>query len=171
MKITKTTVPPSVRAAEYLPADYSDCFRCAFSSDRDMAPDDIMTAIWTEQPRLIRFMFILRNALVRPFGLDGPKRDDNPIAGVVRSGEPFKNISLPCKSDSEVILCIDDRHLRAYLSVAAYNGADGTKGLAVTTVVNFNNRFGRFYFAVIRPFHGAIVKGTLKYILKSRGAV
>jgi hypothetical protein len=36
---------------------------------------------------------------------------------------------------------------------------DGFKSL--TTLVHFNNRFGRFYFALIKPFHRLMVKSLL----------
>jgi len=57
--------------------------------------------------------------------------------------------------------------LDAYLSVHVESRKEH-KTISAITLVNFKNKLGRFYFFVIRPFHGMIVKSILKQSVKMR---
>ena len=56
-----------------------------------------------------------------------------------------------------------DKHLDAYISVRI----DGSKSVYVNTLVKYNNRLGKVYFFVIRPFHGLVIRSSLKRAIKS----
>jgi hypothetical protein len=40
-------------------------------------------------------------------------------------------------------------------------GGDGVQTVSTTTLVHFNNRWGRAYFFCIKPFHRLIVAGMM----------
>ncbi len=60
-----------------------------------------------------------------------------------------------------VIAGEDDRHLDFRVLVEVEHAASGRAQLVLTTVVQRHNRLGRAYFALIRPFHGRIVRALL----------
>jgi hypothetical protein len=72
------------------------------------------------------------------------------------------------RTENEVIMGEDDKHLNFRVSFLLDKITDGTstkKNLTITTVVQFNNFFGRLYFLLICPFHKVIASTTLKGIL------
>ena len=83
----------------------------------------------------------------------------------IRSGKTYAFVSVPAKSANEIVLLLSDRHLEAYLSVHV-ECREKHKTISAITLVNFKNKLGRFYFFVIRPFHGIIVKSLLKRSVK-----
>ena len=75
MKIHKTDIPPRSLLTPCLPGDYHDCFTYGMPCRRKISPDDLMTAFWTTMPGWVNTLFKLRNALVRPFGLQTDNGD------------------------------------------------------------------------------------------------
>ena len=55
----------------------------------------------------------------------------------------------------------ENDNVKDYLSIHV-ESKEEQKIISAITLVNFNNKLGRIYFFVIRPFHGAIVKNMLK---------
>jgi hypothetical protein len=82
-----------------------------------------------------------RDAVVGPAGIE--RSDESAFATVART-------------DGEVLLGSDDRHLDFRASVR--READR---VVLSTVVIMHNRFGRAYFALVRPFHPVIVRVLL----------
>ena len=68
------------------------------------------------------------------------------------------------KSDTEIILGEDDKHLDFRLSVLRTPDLSPTLGgqLTVSTVVHCHNLLGRIYILVIAPFHRRVVKASLR---------
>ncbi|MDR2938243.1 MAG: DUF2867 domain-containing protein [Prevotellaceae bacterium] len=96
-------------------------------------------------------LFKLRNAIVGIFGL---KTDP---------GEGKSFFSLIEKNDTEIVLGESDKHLDFRLSVMN-DKLTGT--ISLTTLVHFNNVWGRVYFLPVKPFHKIIVKSLMKIYLK-----
>jgi Protein of unknown function (DUF2867) len=65
------------------------------------------------------------------------------------------------RSDDEVLLGADDRHLDFRASMLVRRDAARSSAV-LTTVVHFNNGLGRAYFFVVRPFHRLIVTSLLR---------
>ncbi len=95
-------------------------------------------------------LFKLRNATVGVFGL----RADS-------SKPVFPLIS---QTETEVVSGLSDKHLDFRASILK-NPEAGT--ISVTTVVHFNNVWGRVYFFPVKPFHKMIMKAMLKKYLKT----
>ena len=162
MKVKKSTIPAGSLIEKYLPVDYSDVYACEVDSEKEIIPDDIMLYFWTDFPGWVNVLFKLRNFMVKFAGLKSSEGGNlEEFEKCIRTGGTYRFVSVPMKSDNETILLLTDKHLDAYISVYV-KSVEEHKTISAITLVNFNNRLGRFYFFIIRPFHGAVVKSMLK---------
>lgn len=93
----------------------------------------------------------LRNAIIKPLGLEVNIRFTDTILE---------------RSLNEIVFGMPDKHLTFYASLwCGEKEADGQM-FAITTVVKYNNRLGRFYFFFIRPFHKTIMRSILNRVAK-----
>lgn len=99
MKIHKTDIPPRSLLTPCLPGDYHDCFTYGMTCRRKISPDDLMTAFWTTMPGWVNTLFKLRNALVRPFGLQTDNGDAKQLEKAIRSGRDYRMMSVVGKTD------------------------------------------------------------------------
>lgn len=136
--------------ADYLPVDYIDSFSRDIQG-ATITPDEFFDRAFKQFPGWINALMKLRNALVRPLGLDTQTRFTDKICG---------------KNASEIIFGMPDKHLTFYVSLWCGAEKNGRQKLKITTLVNYNNRLGRFYFFIIRPFHKIIVCSILKKVEK-----
>ncbi|MDR2293228.1 MAG: DUF2867 domain-containing protein [Prevotellaceae bacterium] len=162
MKIKKSAIPAGSLVEKYLPAGYVDVYLCKSDCQKNITPDDVMVNIWKNFPTWVNVLFRIRNFVVRIAGLKSLETNDLLlIEKCIRTGEAFKFISFPAKSDKETVLLLSDKHLNAYLSVHIDN--DGKhKNISISTLVHFHNKLGRAYFFIIKPFHIIIVKNIFK---------
>ena len=175
LKVKKSTIPSGSLTEKYLPADHSDVYACVTDTGKEIIPDDIMVNFWTDFPRWITALFKLRDFLVKFVGLKGSDSSNTAyfvhstsmkeLENCIRTGGTYDFVSVPAKSANETVLLLSDKHLDAYLSVHV-ESREGHKTISAITLVNFNNKLGRFYFFVISPFHGMIVKSLLKRSVK-----
>ncbi len=111
----------------------------------------------------------LRNAVVSLFGLKtGDMDGKRPEKIALKTGQKVGMFRVYEVSETEVILGEDDRHLNFRVSVfldAAPPPDRGHRRLTVTTVVHFNNAFGRFYFFLVKPVHRLIVPAMFRRML------
>jgi hypothetical protein len=101
---------------------------------------------------------VVLGARDRLVGAVGLKRTDRERA------RPFPELS---RTDTEVVLGMDDLHLDFRVGVHVVPVADGVR-LTVGTVVLFHNAFGRLYFLPVRPAHRVIVRSMLRRAAKRR---
>lgn len=137
-------------------ANYIDSCSCPRPPGWNRPPDDLAVDFWTVAPRWVGALMRLRNILVRPFGLKGGAQDAEAWERAIREGGAAGFMSVAAKSPSETIVRLSDSHLDAWLSVMF----DGDRIHAITAV-KYNNRLGRVYFALIRPFHKLVVRSML----------
>lgn len=167
MKIKKAQILETDLIHQYLPANFTECLQCNFTSKKKVTPDDLMVEFWTVPPKWVMAMFKLRNILVKPFGIQGDDQGDRlKLEKAIRAGGTHHFMSIPAKSDEETILSANDKHLIMHLSVKLNELNERDKVVTITTLVNFHNLLGRIYFFVIYPFHCIIVKSMLKSVLK-----
>jgi hypothetical protein len=99
-------------------------------------------------PVWVTILLKLRNNLfVKPFGLNTGSHE----------------IPTLFISKDEIVAGEDDKHLYFRISVLKKENHVGAE-IYLTTIVKFNNRWGRLYFTLIKPFHKVIVKTLLKRI-------
>lgn len=106
-------------------------------------------------PAWIGRLMMLRNLLVRPFGLKTGHGDLPPKQKRVGM---FPVIS---EAPERVVLGLDDRHLDFRLLVEVRELGAERQEVSATTLVRPHNRFGRIYLAVVTPFHRIIVPAML----------
>lgn len=136
---------------EYLPADYADSFAREIRCGRAVTPRDFMATAFGSFPGWIGALLKLRNVLVKPFGLDTGSRFSDCICA---------------ESPDEILFGMPDKHLSFHASLHCGAFCEGRQLLRITTVVTYNNWFGRAYFFFIRPFHCIIMRSLLKKVEK-----
>ncbi len=125
--------------------DFSDSFMIRTTINNSI--DEIYTKLFT-LPKWIQFMLKARYYLfVKPFGLSTGR----------------KTIPIIFKNEKEIVIGEDDKHLYFRISILKYDTIIGTE-IYLTTVVKFNNQWGRLYFAFIKLFHKLVCKSMLKSI-------
>lgn len=153
--------------------DYVDSFQGTFvDKDDKLSSTDIGKAFFLSSPKWVGKLIRLRDRVVGLFGLktSGGTFDREKTLDKYKCepGEQIGLFKVFGKSDNEVVLGVDDKHLNFRASLFLDKPQDNKveKRLTISTTVVFNNRFGRFYFLLIRPFHKIIVPIMLKGIIK-----
>lgn len=136
----------------YLPADYSDSFSKEVMTQESITPDAFFNMAFNRFPAWIDWLLKLRNTIVRPLGLDTKSRFSDSVCE---------------RSANEIIWGMLDKHLNFHVSMWCGEYKNEKQELRITTVVKYNNWFGRMYFFVIRLFHGIIIKSILNNIDKN----
>lgn len=146
------TVPKDAFAAhDFGPVDYIDCY-CVQRKPGE--PIEAVAERIFSLPSWVMFLMRAREWIfVKPFGL-------KPSAA--RLAQTSGRIPMPVlqRSENEIILGENDAHLNFRVSVLRKRG-EGVDEIYLTTVVRFNNRLGRAYFAIIKPVHKHVVKSML----------
>jgi hypothetical protein len=106
------------------------------------------------------FAMRLRDAAVRPFGV----RTSGQIRDHLRSRDADRIDFFPVllRSEREIVLGEDDRHLDFRLSLLLTARPDGREELTATTVVRCHGLLGRAYLAAIMAGHVLIVRSALR---------
>jgi hypothetical protein len=139
--------------------DFTDTFSTTNHKD---SLETITHLIFGTMPKWVMFLMRLRNALVKIFGL---KTDmDKDFKPQYKPGESIGFIKVFSVQDNEVLIGADDKHLDFRVSV--FNSKEYQHNIKVTTLVKYNNLFGKVYMALIRPFHIVIVKHMVKQAYK-----
>ncbi len=172
MTITKTKLPEnSILNTDLRSYHYVDSFQGVFIDNENQV--DIAAnakAFFSSGSKWSGKLFALRNKVVSMFGLKtGGNLNDKQKQLNHFKYEPGEQISLFkvfYKTSNEVILGEDDKHLDFRVSLFLETLPQDEKSLTISTIVKFNNWFGRIYFVPVRPFHKIIVPHMLKVILR-----
>lgn len=168
MDVKKVHIPDDMLIKQYLPADYTDAFQCQIVSDTIVNADDVQVAFWTDSPRWVDALMLLRDRIVRIFGIQGGMSEGSKekFIDCIRSGGTYRYINVPVKSENETILCLNDKHLKAYVSVRVTTQEANIYLVQIGTAVFFHNLLGRIYFLIIFPLHCLVVPRTLRHALR-----
>ncbi len=168
MKIRKTSIPETALVNRYLPANYKDAFECDFTSEQKITADEFMITFWTQSPPWLNKLLALRDWLVKPFGIQPVKeRSKEKFKAAIESGKPYDFVHITDKSANEIIISADDKHLKMYFSIQIDDVEGNQKRLTASTIVRFHNWLGYAYFYLIYPFHHLVVRGMLKFTVKT----
>ena len=100
MKQPKTN--PDSLIENYLPADYYDSFSKESHNKNVISIDEFADIAFNQLPSWIILLLIVRNSLIKPFGLDTNRRVTD----------------IKCeKSQHEIIFGMSDKHLTFYVSL------------------------------------------------------
>ena len=165
MKIRKSPLPAGSAVSQYPDIDYSDCFRTTLPGTKPIRPEKLMAAFWTTMPGWLALLFKIRNVLVRPFGLKTEdSKDREALKEALEKGGNYSLMTVVAKTANEMVVSLDDKHLKAYLSVYVED-----RNVSLSTLVQYHNKLGVAYFALIRPFHKIVVKSMLRHTIRAQG--
>lgn len=150
--MNKTNIHEGSLINNYLPADYSDSFSKEVIVKESITPDAFFDMAFNQFPSWINWLLKLRNALVKPLGLDTKSRFSDSVCE---------------RNANEIIWGMRDKHLNFHVSMWCGEFHDNKQELCITTVVKYNNTLGRLYFFVIRFFHGIIIRSLLNNVKRN----
>ncbi len=144
------------------PISYADTYRLAHPLDESFEQiiQDIFTPLGWSKP-----LFSIRDAVVRPFGLQTSKNITNKNSSNNGKLEPHIPFTILKKTENEILMEEKDKHLNFRVSVLLKKQESA---VYLTTIVHFNNTLGKLYFFFIKPFHKMIMKAIFKNALKLR---
>jgi hypothetical protein len=150
--------------------DFCDSYESNFLTNEKPTINTIGKAFFTSAPRWIDQSLQLRNKIVKNLGLkiNGSKEEmlKDLESFDCQIGQQIGLFKVFDKNDNEIILGEDDKHLDFKISLFLETFDKQKHRLIISTTVKFNNKFGRFYFKLIKPFHRIVVPVMLKGIIK-----
>ena len=142
----------SVIASGFNKIDYCDTYRIVKATN-DTAEELMAKVLKPKKPKKwINCLMGTRDFAVRIFGL---KTSKNLIK------EETMGFPIIEQHKNEIIVGEKDKHLDFRVSVLIDRE---NSFIYLTTIVCFNNSFGRLYFLLVKPFHKMIVKSVLRAI-------
>ena len=152
----------SAVATVYESTNLADAFAIQLPFGTSSDPDVLWRFLISQQPSWIEWLTNVRDAIVACFGLKTAKH----LASLSSEANAYRIgiFKVYGKSETEIVLGEDDKHLDFRLSVLRAPDLSPTLGgqLTVSTVVHCHNLLGRAYILVIAPFHRLVVKASLR---------
>jgi Protein of unknown function (DUF2867) len=156
-------VPPPAESgvASWFDADLADAFAVPIdAADMAKGMDSLARSTLGDPAPWIRLLLGLRDRLVAGFGVKTTREVRR--AAIADNAERIDFFRILARSDRELILGEDDRHLDFRLSLLLRARPDGSGDeLVATTVVRCHNALGRVYLALIARFHRLVVISNL----------
>ena len=131
--------------------DYTDNFSEVVRTIRPISAEELAARFFCTPQWIIALMKV-RNAIIKPFGLKGEKNLSDLVI---------------VESDSLATISKSDRHLDFVIAFMTERRMNDSLYLSVCTKVRYNNRMGKFYFTIIKPFHKLICKILLKQVRRN----
>ncbi|MGE0088551.1 MAG: DUF2867 domain-containing protein [Bacteroidales bacterium] len=172
MITAKSTVPNlSVLNEGKEQFNYVDSFRSQFFTNKqNIEIDKIIELFLLSGPKWADGLLAVRDRIVKVFGLKTSKElagEQTTSCTNYEPGERLGLFKLFSKTGNEAILGEDDKHLNFRVSLLIEPSPELDKWqISITTVVKYNNWFGKLYFFPVKPFHRLIVKSTLKDMVR-----
>ena len=156
-------VPPPAESgvASWFDADLADAFAVPIdAADAAKGMDSLARSTLGDPAPWIRLLLGLRDGLVARFGVK--TTEEVRRAAIADKAERIDFFRVLARSDRELILGEDDRHLDFRLSLLLRARPDSSGDeLVATTVVRCHNALGRVYLALIARFHRLVVISNL----------
>lgn len=146
--------------------DYVDSFSLEINNSNNYSVDYLTALIFSSIPGWARILMKIRDIVVKPFGLNtGTVPEQNELNTDINYdiGDRAIFFSVIDKSDSEIVMAENDKHLSFRTSVFVDNAkVDRIVRIYLVTLVQFHNKGGRLYFAPVKPIHKLLIKSLLK---------
>ena len=145
----------------YKSTNLADAFSIQLPFGASSDPEVLWRFVMSQQPFWIGWLTSVRDTIVACFGLKTAKHLTT--LSDEASGDRIAFFKVYSRSESEIVLGEDDKHLDFRLSVLCTPDLSPTGGgqLTVSTVVRCHNLLGRAYLFVIAPFHRQVVTASL----------
>lgn len=150
----------SLAATAFEKTHYQDAYAIDIPEGCDVDVDELIRVMAKSSPRWAEQLMWLRNRLVSVVGLRTSMGASPESITKFEPGDSAGIFRVYARSDTEILLGGDDKHLDFRASMLLKRDATRTSAV-LSTVVHFNNPFGRAYFLVVQPFHGLIVASLL----------
>jgi hypothetical protein len=194
MKVIKVPFPKTHLLNNALSRiDYADAFTCTFPASEHITVDDVVKSFFNAAPGWVEILFVIRNKIVRLFGLKAPDPEDRKkdLADFkIEKGNQISLFKIYDRTDNEVLMGEDDKHLNFRISILLekQDAVDQKLNLAgeeilkdksaveaklirhtltLTTLVTFHNFLGRLYFLPVKPMHKMVVSSMMRGIIKN----
>lgn len=132
-------------------ADWADAYR-VHTAPRFRTALEAGEAIIAAFPSWTYPLLALRQLLMLPFGLKGPKRaSDRQTLGI---------FPIVAQMDDRLIAGFDDRHLD-FRIVVDLDFLGDMQSVTLTTLIVRHNWLGRSYLQMVKPFHRMIIRSAL----------
>lgn len=164
-----SNVPPESAINARLPdAYFHDCYAIAVPNSTRTALGHFLTAL-ANSPRWINFLMLLRNKIVRVFGMkDLGRLDEIDLSkpdSAYLPGDRVGIFTLLSNSPNEALLGVAEKHFDVVLSIYKRSLAlDGEHSIEQTTAVHVHTMLGRLYMLPVTPFHRRIAQTVLSRI-------
>jgi Protein of unknown function (DUF2867) len=159
----REVLPPAESgvAGWFKDADLADAFAVPIdAADAAKGMDSLARSTLADPAPWIRLLLGLRDTLVAGFGVKTTEKVRSAV--IADKAERIDFFRILARSDRELILGEDDRHLDFRLSLLLRARPDGSGDeLVATTVVRCHNALGRVYLALIARFHRLVVISNL----------
>ena len=162
MKVARRRTPPdSAFLGDLRRFYYWDSYEAPLVR-RDLAMEELYLALFAHHPRWARWLLILRDKIVSPFGLRPAIAGDSgdEIKPAYAVGDRIARFILFAKNATEIVTGADDKHLDFRVSVRKLADGDADR-VFLSTVVSPHNFLGRAYLFTILPFHRFLIRKML----------
>ena len=105
-----------------------------------------LSGLFFSAPKWITLLMKIRNAIMKPFGL--------------KRGKDLSDL-VHIETENLATISKNDKHLDLEIAFMTERVECNSQRISVSTKVRFHNRFGKCYFAIIKPFHNLICKTLL----------
>lgn len=106
-----------------------------------------LSKLFFSAPKWITILMKFRNVIMKPFGL--------------KKGRDLSDL-VHIESENLARVRKNDKHLDLEIAFMTGRVECDSQRISVSTKVRFHNRFGKCYFAIIKPFHNLICKTLLQ---------
>lgn len=166
-QVITTSIPDdSILQSCLAAADFYDAYEAPLQ-DASLTPTEIFLRASRATPPWVGTAMTLRNRIARNLGLKdvgGMKAADDRPAKSYAVGDRLGIFNILGKSDRELLLGIDDRHLDVRVSLLKLQRND-VHSYVVSTVVKVHNRLGHIYMGPVGLIHPLVVKAMMKRAL------
>jgi len=137
-------------------------------AQKSLSVDELTYRFFSIEIPFVDWLFRLRCALVKPFGLKGDSLPKQAPVFVRKYnvGEQIVIFTVASRTHNEIVLEDEDKHLNFRIYNIIKHNDDGTLSYHNSTVVHYNNVWGRIYFFFVRPFHTLIVLASMHKLSK-----
>ncbi|WP_244941033.1 DUF2867 domain-containing protein [Legionella sainthelensi] len=142
--------------------DYSDAFLVEYIDSSNIAIETVAELFFNSSPVWARKLLIIRNALVGWMGLKTRliAKDKERVSNLV-IGQKIGLFRLFNRTESALLFGENDKHLDVRMILKKADQA-----ITITTLIQFNNIWGKCYFKIVRIFHQQIMKSQLKKVIR-----
>jgi hypothetical protein len=162
--VTETIVPKESGLQSLLAkADFYDAYT-AILTDTTLTPTEIFLRAASATPPWVSTLMSIRNRIVKLFGLKDVGHlvaSSRKPAALYEVGDRLGIFNIFCKTEDELVLGIDDRHLDVRVSVLKPR-ADASQHYVVSTVVSVHNWLGHVYMAPVGRIHPLVVRALMR---------